>query len=62
MSNSENARGVMQILIIKHKLLKETYKRIKGAYQLTEIYSSGKIWYDFYQNWETQILWNSIQI
>ena len=52
----------MQILIKKHELVKETCKKIQGAYQFTEINSSSTIEYNFHQNLETQIPRNSIQI
>ena len=62
MSNAGNAYGIMQILIIKHKFVKETYKTILGAYEFTEIYSFGKSGYNFHQNLETQFPRNSIHI
>ena len=62
LSNAANAYGIMQILIMKHKLVKEIYKKIEGAYQFTEINSFGKIEYNFHQNLETQTPRNYIQI
>ena len=54
MSNAGNAYGIMQILIIKHQLVKETCKKIKGVYQFTEINSSGTVEYNLHHNFETQ--------
>ena len=44
----------MQILIIKHKLVKETCKKLSGVYYLMEINSSGKI-----ENLFSSKFWNS---
>ena len=52
MSNAGNAYGIMQILIIKHQLVKETCKNIYDVYQFTEINLSGTIEYNFIKIWK----------